>query len=44
VFSFIVAKFGNPHLSPVPAQRMPANRDMNMLKAAWQRIWSAESS
>lgn len=44
VFSFIVAESGNPHLNPVPPQRLPANRDLAMLQAAWKRIWSAESS
>ena len=42
VFSFIVAESGNPHVSPVPAQRLPANRDLGMLKDVWRRIWSAE--
>ena len=44
VFSFIVAESGNPHLSPVPAQRLPANRDLRSLRNVWNRIWSAESS
>jgi inner membrane protein len=44
VFSFIVAQIGNPRLSPVPAQRLPAKRDLGSLKSAWARIWSAESS
>ncbi len=44
VFSFIVAKTGNPHLSPVPAQRLPADRNLGQLKNVWARIWSAESS
>ena len=44
VFSFIVAESGNPHLSPVPAQRLPANRDLRSLRNVWNRIWSADSS
>ena len=44
VFSFIVAQTGNPHLSPVPAKRLPANRDPSLLKETWTRIWSAQSS
>ena len=44
VFSFIVARVGNPHFEPVPAQRLPANRDLNVLKNVWARIWSAETS
>jgi inner membrane protein len=44
VFSFIVAESGNPHVNPVTAQRLPANRDPGMLKDVWNRIWSAESS
>lgn len=44
VFSFVVAQTGNPHLSPVPAKRLPANRDLSLLKNAWTRIWSVESS
>jgi len=44
VFSFMVAKAGNPHISPVPAQRLPTNRDLGLLKNAWTRIWSAGSS
>ena len=44
VFSFIVAKMGNPHFSAVPVQRLPADRDLDQLKFVWTRIWSAESS
>ena len=44
VFSFIVAESGNPHLGPVPAQRLRTNRDLRSLKNVWARIWSAESS
>ena len=44
VFSFIVAQEGNPHLRPIPAQRLPANRDLSQLKNVWMRIWSAEAS
>ncbi len=44
VFSFIVAKTGNPHLSPVPVERLPANRDLSQLKYVWTRLWSAEPS
>lgn len=44
VFSFVVAQKGNPHLRPIPAQRLPANRDLSRLKNVWMRIWSAEAS
>jgi len=44
VFSFIVAKTGNPHLRPVPAKRLSADRDLGQLKNVWTRIWSAETS
>ncbi|MEJ2471174.1 MAG: metal-dependent hydrolase [Desulfuromonadales bacterium] len=44
VFSFIVARTGNPHLDPVSAQRLPANRDLTLLKKVWTRLWSADAS
>ena len=44
VFSFMVAQAGNPHFRPIPAQRLPAKRDLGLLKNVWARIWSAEST
>ncbi|PLX94497.1 MAG: hydrolase [Desulfuromonas sp.] len=44
VFAFAVAKAGNPRALLAAIQRVPANRDLDQLKKAWQRIWSASDS
>ena len=41
VFSFVVGQAGNPHIKPVPAERIRPNRDLSRLNSVWTRIWSA---
>ncbi len=42
VFSFVVGRENNPHVAPVPVERIRPNRDLRRLKGVWQRIWDAE--
>jgi len=42
VFRHAVARYGNPHWEPIPAQRLPMRSRSGLLSATWERIWSAE--
>lgn len=41
VFRHAVARQGNPHWHPIPAQRLPMPSRSGLLSATWQRIWYA---
>jgi len=40
VFRHTVARYGNPHWVPIPAQRLPMLSRSGLLTATWDRIWS----
>ena len=42
VFRHAVARYGNPHWQPIPAQRLPMASRSGLLSSTWERIWSAE--
>lgn len=39
VFQFKVGELSNPHAKPALPQRIPAIRDLGILRPIWQRIW-----
>lgn len=39
VFQFKVGEISNPHAKPVPPQQIPVNRNLDILRPIWQRIW-----
>lgn len=43
VFSFKVARTGNPHPQPLKAERAPQRRSMEQLKDIWRRLWDHNS-
>lgn len=40
VFRHAVARLGNPHWHPIPAQRLPMLSRSGLLSATWERIWA----
>jgi len=39
-FQFKVGELSNPHAKPAVPQRIPAVRDLSILRPMWQRIWN----
>ena len=43
VFRFKVGQLGNPHPTPLPAERLPSVRQVERLPWVWKRIWSEDA-
>ncbi len=43
VFRFKVGAIGNPHARPAPVERLPAQRDVSILRWVWRRIWDPDA-
>jgi inner membrane protein len=43
VFRFKVGEIGNPHARPLPAEQLPARRQIERLPWVWERIWSPDA-
>ena len=42
VFQFKIGEISNPHPKPAAPERIPADRDLSLLRLVWDRIWDSK--